>query len=89
MNAIETKQSILKEAATARRRDVLFYQINIDNYRLAIAEIEQHHNDDPSLKAFANHLNEQLASSLAEQAKEQIMLTVIERQLEAMSCTQS
>lgn len=89
MNQVSEKLKILSEAAEARRRDVLFYQINIDNYRLAIAEIEAEHADDPSLKAFSAHLSELLTSSLAEQAKEQVMLTVIERQLEAMACTQN
>ena len=89
MSQIEEKKAILSEAAKARRQDVLFHQINIDNYRLAIAEIHERHADDPSLMAFSDQLDGLLASSLAEQAKEQIMLTVIERQLEAMPCTQS
>ena len=89
MNAIEIKQSILADAVQARMRDVLLYQINIDNFRLAIEEIRQNHSDDPSLNAFSNQLQEQLASNLAEQAKEKIMLTVIERQLEEIINSQS
>jgi hypothetical protein len=89
MNAIETKKKVLSEAAEARRKDVFFHQINIDNYRLAIDEIQGVHTEDPILMAFSDQLKGLLASSLAEQAKEQIMLTVIERQLEAMACTQS
>lgn len=85
MNAIQIKQSILAEAAQARQRDVLLYQINIDNFLLAIEEIRVNHRDDPSLNAFSDQLKEQLAANQAEQAKEKIMLTVIERQLEALN----
>ena len=85
MNPIEVKQSILAEAAQARQRDVLLYQINIDNFLLAIEEIRVNHRDDPSLNAFSDQLKEQLAANQAEQAKEKIMLTVIERQLEALN----
>lgn len=82
MNPTTERHDILTAAAEQRRRDVMHYQINIDNFRAAIAEIEAHHADDANLLAFRDHLAGLLASSLAEQAKERIMLTVIERQLQ-------
>lgn len=72
---------ILKSAADHRRAEVLHHQINIDNYRLAIAEIEQNHAGDASLMEFGGKLRALLDESLREQAKEKIMLLVIERQL--------
>ena len=82
MTLTAERHDILTAAADQRRRDVMHYQINIDNFRAAIAEIETNHGDDANLMAFRDHLDGLLASSLAEQAKERIMLTVIERQLQ-------
>jgi hypothetical protein len=75
------RNQILKDAATHRAREIMYHQINIDNYRLAIAEIEQNHAGDANLTAFAARLGELLESSLSEQAKEKIMLKVIVAQL--------
>lgn len=72
---------ILKDAADHRRRDVMHYQINIDNYRLAIEEIMSNHADNEELVAFSYHLQGLLESSLLEQSKELIMLKVIEKQI--------
>ena len=82
MSLTTERRDILTAAAAQRARDVMHYQINIDTFRAAIAEIEAHHADDANLLAFRDHLGGLLASSLAEQAKERIMLTVIERQLQ-------
>ena len=75
-------QETLKSAADGRRQEVMNYQINIDNFRLAIAKIETEHADNPDMVAFAAQLSDLLGSSLREQLKEQIMLEVIESQLE-------
>ena len=72
----------LTAAAEQREKEVLHHQINIDNYRLAIADIESNHEGDHALAEFAERLRELLASSLVEQAKEKIMLKVIKMQLE-------
>lgn len=77
------KQQILSDSAQMRRRDVEHYQINIDNYRAAIAEIDAVHSQDPDMQKFKEHLSELLRTSIIEQNKEKIMLTVIERQLPA------
>jgi hypothetical protein len=88
MNLEQERIDILHASADGRERDVMHYQINIDNYRLAIAEIEANHADDAALTTFANNLRELLASSLVEQGKERILLKVIRSQLEA-TCTSS
>ena len=82
MNTLETERhTMLTEAATHREREVMHHQINIDNYRLALAEIAKNHADDADLAEFAVRLTELLSSSIREQAKERIMLTVMRQQL--------
>jgi len=85
MNNLQTtRQETLRAAAEGRRNEVMNYQINIDNFRLAIAKINSEHADNPDMVAFAASLKDLLTSSLREQLKEQIMLEVIEEQLEAL-----
>lgn len=72
------KAAILSAALTAREEEVLHYQINIDNYRLAIGKAS----GDPDLAEFAEQLSGLLESSILEQKKAQIMLDVIREQLE-------
>lgn len=74
---------ILTDAASHREREVMHHQINIDNYRLAIAEIDVHHAADPAMQSFRQQLQGLLDSSLVEQTKEKILLKVIRQQLEA------
>jgi hypothetical protein len=88
MNNLETeRKTMLSEAAAHREREVMHYQINIDNYRLALAEIATNHAGDTDLAEFAAQLTELLSSSIREQAKERILLTVIRQQLEAPCST--
>ena len=75
MNAYQTE--ILTAAVEAREREVTEYQVNIDNYVLAI----EHIGDDPDLQDFKNHLQSLLASSILEQKKAQVLLTVMQAQL--------
>lgn len=77
-----TKQEILTAAATHREMEVMQHQINIDNYRLAIAEIEQSHEGEAHMEAFANQLRDLLTSSIHEQDKEKVLLKVIRMQLD-------
>ena len=86
MNLEQERLDILKTAAEGREREVMHYQINIDNYERAIAEIEANH---PDMGEFADRLRELLASSRVEQAKERVMLKVIRDQLEEAACTSS
>lgn len=73
-----SKREILKDALAARVEEVGQYQLNIDNYRLAIPRAE----GDPDLTDFVISLRELLRSSIIEQKKAQIMLDVIQSQLE-------
>ena len=75
------KTEILTSAVEHRRQEVMHYQINIDNYRAAIAEIDENYSDRAEMASFREQLCELLRTSLIEQTKERIMLTVIERQL--------
>lgn len=73
-----TKQETLKEALKAREEEVMHYQINIDNYRLAMEKSV----DDPDLADFVSQLQGLLTSSVLEQKKAKIMLEVIREQIE-------
>lgn len=79
---MQTKAEILTDSITARENDIMLYQINIDNYRAALADIETNHADDANLTAFAEQLRGLLHSSIVEQRKEQIMLNAIRANLE-------
>lgn len=71
------KLEILKQAATSRIEEIAGYQINIDNYTLAIPLADA----DPELKDFAEQLRGLLASEILEQKKAKIILTVLETQI--------
>ena len=75
---IEYRTELLTSALDARIREVTEYQVNIDNFRLALDRI----GDDPELQEFKASLQNLLASSLLEQRKAQIMLDVIQSQVE-------
>ena len=74
----EYRIEILAAALDARINEVTEYQVNIDNFRLAIERV----GDDPELQDFKANLSGLLASSILEQRKAQIMLDVIRKQLE-------
>jgi hypothetical protein len=72
------QKEILTSALDARIREVTEYQVNIDNFRLAIERI----GDDPELQQFKEQITGLMQSSILEQKKAQIMLEVIQSQLE-------
>ena len=72
------KKEMLTNALEARQREVIDYQINIDNFKLAIDLAAQ----DPDMVEFHKQLTELLTSNLIEQKKATIMLQVIQQQLE-------
>lgn len=72
------QKEILESALEHRRKEVIEYQVNIDNFRLAIERV----GDDSDLQEFKQKLRDLLASNLLEQKKAQVMLDVIEQQLE-------
>lgn len=67
----------LQQALAAREEEIFGYQINIDNYRLAIPLAEA----DPELEEFSNQLKSLLASEILEQKKAAIILRVLQIQL--------
>ena len=71
-------REILTSALDARIKEVTEYQVNIDNFRLALVRI----GDDPELQEFKAQIEGLLASSIFEQKKARIMLDVIQSQLE-------
>lgn len=73
--------TILQDAFTQRNKEVLHHQINIDNYRLALEEIEEKHPNCPHMAEFGKHLTHLHDTSVIEQAKEIIMRDVIAKQL--------
>ena len=73
----EFKLQTLKDALEHRKKEVIEYQINIDNFVLALELAKQ----DETLTAFVTQLEELLASNIYEQKKAKIMLAVVEKQL--------
>jgi hypothetical protein len=77
------KTEILTQARTARAQEVLGYQINIDNYTLAIAHIDAMPDAEKAeLAPFREQLSGLLQSEILEQKKAKVMLAVMHQQLE-------
>ena len=82
--APKTREEILQMSLDARVQEVMHYQINIDNYTLALSEIAKlSPQDQAELSEFAGQLRTLLASEKLEQKKARIMLEVIRLQVEA------
>lgn len=78
-----TKQEKLQIALAAREDEVQTYQINIDNYMLAIAHIDTLSSvDQDDLAEFKQRLMQLLKSEILEQKKSKVMLAVLKQQLE-------
>lgn len=75
---INYKKELLSTALSARIKEVTEYQVNIDNFSLAIEKIK----NDESMSNFKMQLENLLESSINEQSKAKIMLEVIQSQLE-------
>lgn len=75
-----TRLEILTQAKEMREQEVLDYQINVDNYTMAIAQL-QATGEQPE---FLVQLQDLLSSTKREQAKAQLMLDVITVQLNQM-----
>ena len=72
------QREILTSALEGRERELIEYQVNIDNYRLALTKISD---SDEELAPFKQQLENLLSSSLLEQRKSQIIRDVIAEQL--------
>tara|TARA_R110000868_G_scaffold380464_1_gene646472 strand:+ start:450 stop:716 length:267 start_codon:yes stop_codon:yes gene_type:complete len=78
----QTREEILASSLTAREAEVMHYQINIDNYTLALEQISKLPPDERlELSAFTEQLNTLFASEKIEQKKAKIMLAVIKQQV--------
>ena len=78
----KTREEILRINYDARKQEVMHYQINIDNYTLALANIAAMAADERSeLLVFADQLTGLLASERMEQKKAKVMLEVLRQQL--------
>jgi hypothetical protein len=79
----QTREEILAAALEGREQEVMTYQINIDNYTIALEHInELSANDRAELSGFTEQLRSLLASEKLEQRKAKIMLGVLKQQLE-------
>ncbi len=78
----KTREEILEISLEARIQEVMGYQINIDNYTIALSEIgKKSQADQAELSEFADQLRKLLASEKLEQKKAEIMLAVIQQQV--------
>tara|TARA_R110002020_G_scaffold473645_1_gene703237 strand:+ start:522 stop:782 length:261 start_codon:yes stop_codon:yes gene_type:complete len=78
----KTREEILEMSLEARIQEVMGYQINIDNYTMALKEIsKKSQTDQAELSGFADQLRGLLASEKLEQKKAEIMLAVIQQQV--------
>lgn len=78
----QTREEILATSFHAREQEIMHYQINIDNYTIALDEISKMSvADQAEMSGFKNQLSELLASEKIEQKKASIMLNVIKRQI--------
>ena len=79
---VQTREEILADALAAREQEVMHYQINIDNYTLALNNIAaMSEAEQAEVAAFAEQLRNLLASEKREQKKAQIMLDVLRAQV--------
>lgn len=77
-----TREEILKLTLKGREQEIMHYQLNIDNYTLALEELGSLPADERSeLAGFTEQLSSLLLSEKLEQKKSKIMLKVIQRQL--------
>jgi len=72
----EYRKEMLMNNLDARKREVMDYQINIENFQLALKEIE----NDSSMNEFKQRIEQLLAEHIREHKKASIMLKVLEVQ---------
>jgi len=78
----QTREEIITSALEAREQEVMHYQINIDNYAIALQEINSLPIDEQvELSAFVDQLKTLLATEKLEQKKAKIMLNVMKQQV--------
>lgn len=80
-----TPIKILSDALEQRNQELLLYQINIDNYDLAISKINTKHADNSDLIAFRDELQLRLDEERRQQLRSRIIRDVIADQVEQLS----
>jgi hypothetical protein len=81
-NAPQTREEILAASLDARVQEVMLYQINIDNYTIALEKISSLPPDERAeLSGFTEQLRGLLSSETLEQKKAKIMLEVVRQQV--------
>jgi hypothetical protein len=81
----KTREEILQINLDAREQEVMHYQINIDNYTLALANISAMPIEERvELSAFYEQLSNLLVSEKIEKKKTKVMLDVLRQQLEIL-----
>jgi hypothetical protein len=79
----KSPKEILAVNLEAREQEVMHYQINIDNYTLALKHIAAMGDDERAeLAGFVEQLSGLLASEKLEQKKAKVMLAVLRSQLD-------
>jgi len=76
-----TKLATLKPALEGRNKEIMDYQINIDNYVRAIAKINAKHSNNPAMIEFRDCLAKMLETHKIEQLKAIIIRDVIADQI--------
>jgi hypothetical protein len=80
--SLNSGKEILVVNLQAREQEVMHYQINIDNYTLALEHIAAMGDDERAeLAGFVEQLSGLLASEKLEQKKAKVMLAVLRSQL--------
>jgi hypothetical protein len=81
-NASQTREEILAASLDARVQEVMLYQINIDNYTIALEKISSLPPDERAeLSGFTEQLRGLLSSETLEQKKAKVMLEVVRQQV--------
>ena len=81
MNLDQERIAMLSNAIEQRTREVMHHQVNIDNYRYALADLRGRGRLCRGLRKFAKQLHDLLCSSELEQEKERIMLAACKAQI--------
>lgn len=79
------KDTVLLAELTRREDEYQEYQINIDNFTLAIALIEKEHPNDTDLLLFRDELQQRLAEEKRQQNRTRILRDVIKQQIPGAS----
>lgn len=86
---MNTKHQTLSDALTHRISEIEGYQINIDNYTLAIAKIDADYANDPDLSGpFKADLQQRLEAEIIQQRRAIVIRDVIADQLNAMEAAE-